>query len=141
MILPAGTTLIPETAGIPVDPNATVIVVPTVVLPGSTTIDVFGEDLISHNLYTINYTIAGIGIDDPATTGVSVYPNPAKDRLFIMNAHGSKITLYSAGGAVVRNIDQFASTSFDLTGLNQGVYFMVIEKPDGTVIRKKIVVL
>ena len=139
--LPSGAILVPDVVGVPVDENATVIVVPAVELPGTSTIDVFGEDLISHNLYSIEFTVGGIGIDDPATAGVSVYPNPANDRVFIMNAHGSKITLYTAGGAVVRNIDQFNSTSIDLSGLNQGVYFMVLEKPDGTVIRKKIVVL
>ena len=61
--LPPGTVEIPVAEGTPMDPNATVIIEPTFTLPGTTMIDVFAEDLTTHQLYEVNFTLLPPGIN------------------------------------------------------------------------------
>ena len=139
--LPAGTTLVPEITADPMDPEATVIIVPTVTLPGTTTIDVFAENLTNHNLYEVNFTLEGIGFGEDPVQAVSIYPNPTKGQVYILNAAGSKVSVYSAAGALLNTVPALSGNSIDLSGLTQGVYFLVVERPDHSIIRKKIVVM
>lgn len=141
LTLPAGTTLVPEITAEPMDTTATVIIVPTVTLPGTTTIDVFAEDLTTHTLYEVNFTLQGIGFDENPAQAVSVYPNPAKDQVYILNAAGSKVSVYSAAGALLNTVPALTGNSIDMSGLTRGVYFLVIERPDHSILRKKIVVM
>jgi hypothetical protein len=139
--LPSGTTIVPEVTATAMDPNAIVIIVPSDELPGTTTVDVFAEDLIAHNLYTVNFMIGGVGIGDPTVKNVVAYPNPSKGLLFIRNAENCRISLSTCDGKQVRAVEQFTGTSLDLSGMPQGVYMLSVERPDHTVIRKKIVLL
>ena len=139
--LPAGTTLVPEITADPIDANATVIIVPTVTLPGTTTIDVFAENLVNHNLYEVNFTLEGIGIGETPAQAVSVYPNPTKGLVYILNAAGSKVSVFNASGAQALSVESLSGNTIDLSGLSQGVYVVTIEKPDHSVIRKKIVIM
>ena len=139
--LPSGTVLVPEITATPIDPNSVMIIVPANELPGTTTIDVFAEDLKTYNLYSVNFTIGGVGMDDPKVKNVVVYPNPSKGMVFLLNADHAAVTLTTTEGKVVRNIAEFTGTSIDLRSLPKGVYILSIEKPDGTLIRKKIVLL
>jgi hypothetical protein len=139
--LPQGTTVVPDITADPMDPNATVVIVPAATLPGTTTIDVFAENLVNHNLYSVNFILPGIGINENPEQSVSVYPNPTRGLIYILNAYGSKVSVYSADGSTLQTVDHLAGNSLDLTGYTQGVYFIVIEKPDHSVIRKKVVIL
>ncbi len=139
--LPSGAVIVPEITATPIDPNSVVIIVPANELPGTTTIDVFGEDLFTHELYSVNFTIGGVGIDNPKVKNVVAYPNPSKGIVFLLNADHAAITITTAGGNVVRTITEFTGTSIDLGSLPKGVYILSVEKPDNTVIRKKIVLL
>ena len=74
--LPFGTVEIPMVEAVSADPDATTIIVPAHELPGSTTIDVFAEDLATHNTYTVNFDIS-TGFDNPdAIKAISVFPKP-----------------------------------------------------------------
>jgi hypothetical protein len=141
LTLPSGSTIVPEITADPIDANAVVIIVPTYTLPGATTIDVFAENLVNHNLYTINFAVAGVGVNENPEQAVSVYPNPTKGMIYILNAAGSKVTVYSASGSLLKTVDPLSGNSLDMSGLTQGVYFVVVEKPDHSVIRKKIVIM
>ena len=139
--LPSSATEVPELTGIPIDVNETVIVVPTVDLPGSTTIDVFAENLVNHNLYTVDFVVGGVGTGDNIVQPVNLYPNPTRGLVHILNAYGAQINVYNASGTLVKTVEQFNSNTLDLSNLNQGVYFLSVEKPGKQVIRKKIVIL
>lgn len=141
IVLPVGTTLVPVVTGLPVDPKAIVIVEPAYVLPGTTTIDVFAEDLTTHNLYTVNFFMSGIGIGEKPGQAVTAYPNPARETLTILGAANARVSLINAGGQTIRTIEEFKATTFSLKGIQAGVYSLRIELSGGGVVQKKIVVL
>jgi hypothetical protein len=135
-----GTVITPDVAGIPIDTNATVIVVPAYQLPGTTTIDVFGEDLVSHQVYSVNFAWA-VGQNENTINPVRVYPNPTAGMIYIMGAGHSRISVISASGVEVARYDDFTGTSLNLNSLSSGVYYMNITKTDGSVIKHKIVIV
>jgi hypothetical protein len=139
-VLPGGATSAPVVTGIPIDTNETVIVVPALELPGTTTIDVFAANNIDHSLYTVNFSWA-TGINEPGAKAVTVYPNPSYGKVFISGADHAKITVYSTTGMLVRSVPDFSVTSIDMAGLEKGVYTLRIERTDHRVITKKVVVL
>ena len=130
----------PEVTGVPVDTNETVIVVPPLELPGTTTIDVFAENNVDHNLYTVNFEWA-VGIGKNAMPAISVYPNPVSDRVFISGADHARISLYSPTGIPILTVEDFTGTILKLPGLSKGVYILKIEHPENRVMQKKIVVM
>jgi hypothetical protein len=140
MILPGGTSTVPDITGIPMDPKETVIVIPCLTLPGTSTIDVFAENLITHNLYTVNFTFA-TGLNENKANDVSMYPNPSSGIIRIYGATHSTITIYSGNGLLCRTINDFTGPSLNLSDLPKGVYLLNIQKENNTVIRKKVVLL
>lgn len=138
--LPGGSTSPPVITGIPMEPEETVIVVPTLTLPGTTTIDVFAEDLIHHNQYLINFTWF-TGQDENPKNSVSLWPNPTRDKIQIYGAEHSSVTLMNSAGLPVRRIDDFTGTTLDLNGLAGGVYHLQVDKDGRHVAQKKIVIL
>jgi hypothetical protein len=138
--LPGGTATVPDIEGVPIDPKETVIVIPGISLPGSSTIDVFSESLNEHNLYTVNYSFA-VGQKENKADNVSVAPNPTSGMIRIYGANQSTITIYSGNGMLVRTVTDFNGPSLNLTDLPKGVYFLNIQKEDNSVIRKKVVLL
>jgi hypothetical protein len=141
VVLPIGTVTVPEITATPIDPKEIVIIVPTNVLPGTTTIDAFAQDLVTHNLYSINFSVQGVGIDDPKIRNVTAYPNPSSGQVFLLNADHSNVTVSTISGEVLRSIPDFTGTSIDLSPMPKGVYILSVEKPDHTMIRKKIVLM
>jgi len=138
--LAGGATVVPEITATPIEPNETVIIVPSMELPGVTTIDVFAENLTSHNLYTINFEWA-VGQGETMSNEVQIYPNPTKGQVKVYGAGGASVTVCDQAGRNVMQVGSLSGNALDLTGLPNGVYVVKIEKPNGTVIRKKIVVL
>jgi hypothetical protein len=139
--LPNGTSVVPDITGIPMDPEETVIVVPGIAIPGTSTIDVFAENLVAHNLYTVNYALAPVGQNENMSNDVSMYPNPTSGVIRIYGATHSTISIYSGNGLLCRTINDFSGTSLNLTDLPKGVYILNIQREDNTVIRKKVVLL
>jgi hypothetical protein len=139
--LPSGTVVVPEITATPMDTKSVVIIVPANELPGSTTIDVFAEDLTTHELYTVNFLIGGVGIDNQKVKNVVVYPNPSRGVIFLLNAEHAAVTVTTVSGEVIRDVKDFTGTSIDLNSLARGIYILSVEKEDHTIIRKKIVLL
>lgn len=139
VVLPVGTVTVPDIFAVPIDTNATVIIVPAFELPGTSTIDVFGEDLLSHNKYSVNYSVSGVGIDKFNDPNLVIYPNPTRGIIFLANVSNSTVSVFSSNGNLVKKYNNFAGNSIDLKPLSQGIYTLVIEKTDHTVIRKKVV--
>lgn len=139
--LPSGTIIVPEITATPIDTNETVIIVPANELPGATTIDVFAEDLMVHNLYTVNFIIGGVGMGDQKVQAVNIYPNPSAGNLYIGNAAHSSIRIFASDGTMMMQVPDFTGTTINLKSFPSGVYMLSIEKPDHSIIRKKIVLL
>lgn len=68
-----------------------------------------------------------------------LYPNPATDKLQILNCIGSTIEIYNElGKMVLKNIIEQARQTIDITGLKPGVYFVRVNN-NGTTINEKLV--
>lgn len=135
-----GGILIPEISGIPIDPNATVIVVPATEIPGTTTIDVFAEDLSTHVVYNVNL-IWSVGQDENRSEAIRIYPNPTSCVLNITGAPHAAVEVFNSTGVQVRSVQDFSGQSLNLTDLAEGVYMISIRTEQGTLVRKKLVIV
>lgn len=66
---------------------------------------------------------------DAATTKANVYPNPAKNMLFIEasdDMHDSDVYIYSMTGVLMTQCEQWNGEMIDISNLNAGVYFVKI---------------
>lgn len=134
MELPEGTTEVPVLEGIPMDENATVVVVPANELPGTTTIDVFAEDLATHRTYAFNFTVQ-VGIDDKNASDVRIYPNPNNGRFHITGIENAKVDIYSITGKVIA--EQISTNGIiNIEELSNGIYFIKINTEQGTVTKR-----
>jgi hypothetical protein len=109
------------------------------VIPGTTTLDVYAQNNSYHNLYNVGFIYPN-GIEGMEVNAVSVYPNPAMDRVFITGAAHARITLYSCTGEEIQKAENFTETFISLSGLSKGIYILKIEKPDGEIIQTKLVI-
>lgn len=140
VVLPGGTSVVPVLEGTAANDEATVIIVPTVTLPGTTTIDVFAGNLIAHNTYSVNFQFP-VGYDENTAEAVRMYPNPTRESLNLFGASHAKVSLFNSLGIEVKTIDDFVANTIDLSTLPKGIYVVKIEKTSQEMIQKKIIVL
>jgi len=79
------------------------------------------------------------------TMDISIYPNPAQDKLWIANKGNSKLSavqVYNATGAVVyqAQLNNDSTHEINLTGLAAGIYQVRVQAADNHWMVKKIVV-
>ena len=140
VVLPGGTSVVPVLEGTAVSEEATVITIPAVTLPGTTTIDVFAENLIAHNTYTVNFQFP-VGYDENTAEAVRMYPNPTRGSLNLFGASHAKITLVNSLGIEVKVFEDFVANTIDLSSLPKGIYVVKIEKTGQPMIQNKVIVL
>jgi hypothetical protein len=135
--LPEGTVIVPDVTATAMDTSSTVVVVPALELPGTTTVDVFAEDLSTHNTYSINFSVLS-GTEDEAAQAVSLYPNPSRGTIYVRGMDHSDVKVFSSNGNLIRVMDDFEGRQIDLSGLDAGVYTLRVVLPGKTVVHKKI---
>ncbi len=79
--------------------------------------------------------LSGVGIfDKPAVATFNIFPNPADNQITIDQIKdASKIEIFNVVGALVKTVDEITSQqiSIDVSGLNNGVYFISVYNQDG----------
>lgn len=81
-----------------------------------------------------------VGIADRNLVNISVYPNPASDRLFIENAENLKsVSIYNINGRTMLSSDQVVR-SIDLTDFSAGLYMFRAVGVDGKQYQAKFIV-
>ncbi len=138
--LTGGTTVVPGIAGIPFESAETVIVIPSLDLPGTTTIDVFAENLTAHTLYSLNFEWP-VGQNEEKKDNIRVYPNPSKGNIYIYGASHASVSVYNSIGKLVSSMADFTGSTVNFSSLPKGVYVMVIETINHSVVQKKIVII
>ena len=123
--LPLGTTVVPEVTGVPTDENAIVIVVPTNELPGTTTTEVFAEDLSTKLTYNVNFTVI-TGFEDSAAANVKLYPNPTRGIVTIAGIKKATIEVYNISGKRISRFENSSGQIIDLSSQPNGVYIIKI---------------
>ncbi len=105
------------------------------------------------NMYarTIDKNADATGIDRQADdlSSIRIYPNPAKDRIFIQynretDIRQVDITLYDMAGRSVRTVHtdrpgKSLDTNLDLSGLPEGIYLLLLQA-DGNQLQHKLIV-
>ncbi len=78
-----------------------------------------------------------ISVDETPLADVQVYPNPARDILFVNHAPQAQIYVYNILGEVVRNIQRAdASERISVADLAPGTYIVRIQTDNDAVIKK-----
>jgi hypothetical protein len=135
--LEPGTVEVPTVEVITAHQGAMPVVVPTFTLPGTTTIEVFAEDMKTKLTYAVTFDIE-TGIGNEAAEAVNIFPNPTDGKVMISGVENATVTVYNATGAKMAVFDNFRSTTIDLSGYNRGIYFLNIVMENKTVINRKI---
>ena len=83
-----------------------------------------------------------LGIDQNDNTGFSIYPNPAKDFIFVTSDRGYQAMLYTSDGRLVSSTqhENGGAQSIDLSTLTAGIYFLRLIDDTGHQATQKIVV-
>jgi hypothetical protein len=130
---------VPEVAAVPLDSSAIVIVIPALSIPGTTTLDVYAENIQYHKQYKLNFLV-NTGLDEKEGHSLSVYPNPASDYIQINGADNYNISVSDAVGRQHRVINNFTGSRINLTGLPAGIYLLKAEKQGYAAINKKFII-
>ena len=78
----------------------------------------------------VTLDVVGVGIDETGKAAVMVYPNPAKDLVFVKSSSTViSISIADAGGKTVYSGNE---TRIDISGLADGVYFIRTVTEKGT---------
>lgn len=83
------------------------------------------------------------GIEELASSGLSVYPNPSNGLINIAKSNLASVTVFDMLGNVVaqkNNLNGSSNASFDLSGTPAGVYMVQIALKDGSASTERIVV-
>jgi hypothetical protein len=121
------------------DDAAVVVVEPTWMLPGTTYVDCFAEDLMTHVRYNIFFDLA-IGVDDPVNQAsrIQMYPNPARDQLYFQGKGIREVQVWNITGARVSSISGFTGHSIDISALSNGIYTVRFIMDDNSLVTKKL---
>jgi len=79
-------------------------------------------------------TVQGTGIADVSDAGISIYPNPVKDQLFVELKETSTVSLFDLGGRNVMEVSDLNAgvNALDVSTLNAGVYMIRIDSEAGS---------
>jgi hypothetical protein len=139
--LPEGTTEVPIVEGIAADPKATVVVLPTWELPGTTIVDMFSEDLVHRVTYQIHFSVE-VGIHEKYDIPqVIIFPNPVKDVLRVENALRTDIRIFTITGQLVKAFNNYDGSVIDMSSLENGIYLVRVKTDENSYVNQKITVL
>lgn len=138
--LPEGTVEEPILSAETMDDAAFTVINQAFEIPGTSTVEVYAEDLFSTKLYTVNYRIA-TGTDEKPVPAVHVFPNPAQDKLYLTGITRADVQLFSSDGKLLMSKANFRSGPIDVSDLPRGIYILNIQAGDAHVVRKKVIIL
>jgi hypothetical protein len=79
-------------------------------------------------------------VNEQVFNEVKLYPNPAKNTLFVQQAEGLNIQIFTIGGSLVYSQNNLnKNNTIRLDNLSQGVYIVKLIKDDQTAVRKLII--
>ncbi|MBU2649396.1 MAG: T9SS type A sorting domain-containing protein [Bacteroidetes bacterium] len=138
--LPEGTVEEPMVTVETMNDGALPVINRAFIVPGTSTIEVYAENRLNTELYTINYTIA-TSIGETPRPFVHIYPNPVRDIVHISGISNAQVNVFSTDGKLMISKENFNDNILDLSGLPKGIYILNVVTNDNYVIRKKVVVL
>lgn len=137
VVLPFGTTIIPEVTATTIDTNATTYIANVIALPGTATVLVTAENGLNQQNYTVNFTISSsINTFDNST--ISIFPIPANDELNIKSTlEMNHISIVNIHGQIVYESNVNAKDAIvNVSNLSNGLYHLQINTVNGFVVKK-----
>lgn len=115
---------------------------PTTVPNTSATIEVLAQDGWTNSTYTINYVSWAVYVNTLNKAGVNIYPNPAKDEIFIESEFNDleSIDILSLTGKRIYQNQHANNHRINTAAFSPGMYFIIIEKKDGQRLTQKIII-
>jgi len=83
-------------------------------------------------------TAAPVSVENRASGGVVIYPNPASEKLFIKGMDVASVTIHNLTGRLVKSTDH--SREIDLGDMKPGSYFVTVSDREANSVRKLIVI-
>lgn len=79
-------------------------------------------------------TVQGTGIADVADAGISIYPNPVKDMLFVDLQDAATVNLFDLSGRKVLEVADLTVgvNPIDVSAINAGVYMIKVDTEQGS---------
>ena len=131
------TTQIPEVTWVVADSAADATVKQASVLPGKTEVTVTAENGITKKVYTLHFAHP-TGISQTSNHLIKIYPNPAKNSIWIQFANqlqNSPFSIFSVEGKkMYSGTVSMSLQSVDIKNLDPGIYFIKTGK-DGAVLK------
>lgn len=99
--------------------------------------------LNSNHKNLLDATPAAVNAVAPLQEFISVYPNPASEKIFVSTGFQGKLEIMNFAGQVLNtfNPDQNKHDGFSVAGLPNGVYFYKLIDSDQTVVQGKLVIM
>lgn len=95
------------------------------------------EEIPTNDPYCVDFNVGFVGIATINTPAVNVYPNPAKDNIFIENANNSTLYFYNTLGQLVRKIENSSDVmNVNTSDFNNGIYILKIQKGESIQTKK-----
>ncbi len=87
-----------------------------------------GTDANTENNTTCVSITRTTGLDEISNNIVSIYPNPARNQITLVNAENTNVIIFNLLGEIVASIDNAsASQTIDISELTEGTYFVKVK--------------
>ena len=90
--------------------------------------------------HTISVSVKGYDVEEHNTNKIKVYPNPAKEKIFVEGDGLSLVSLYDLLGNCLRSMNGETNNEMSLAGITKGVYVLMIETKDNRIRYQKLIV-
>ena len=81
------------------------------------------------------------GISNLDGSGVNVFPNPSSGKVYFTGVQNASVKVYNATGTVVASFKELKDNTIDLSGVENGIYFISIEQGNNSILNQKISIL
>lgn len=81
------------------------------------------------------------GINTVDGNGVNVFPNPSSGKVYISGVQNASVKVYNATGTLVASFKDIKDNTIDLSGVENGIYFLSVEQGNNSVLNQKISIL
>lgn len=89
--------------------------------------------------HTIYAAFSGTGVEEAQSLDINIYPNPAKNKVYVEGDGIETMVLFDMFGNRMLNVDYNTSKELNVSGLPKGQYILVLTTRDGLVGYEKLV--
>lgn len=87
-----------------------------------------------------NLMLGQTSVDNFSGNDMKLYPNPTREKVFLKNAEGCKLSIFDATGRLIRERKITENIhSENLSGFQTGYYLIQIGTPEGKIIQEKLI--